>query len=115
MIRTAARAACVAIVLLALAACDEEPAVVGPPPSSSIVSCLGVPATKCEELVKRTLDGLSLDSFRSIRIACTRPPCTERSGEVTVDVVDANGRQSSTGQAWATLDEVENPKPQPSG
>jgi hypothetical protein len=113
--RAAARMVATALLFAAFAGCDEDPAVVGPPPSQSVVSCVGVPAPKCDELVTRILDGLSISSFRSIRIACTKVPCTERAGEVTIDVVDSQGRRSSTGEGWATLGEVGVPAPEPSG
>jgi hypothetical protein len=110
VIGAAAAAMALGIVLL-LAACDEEPAVVGPDPSTAALTCLGVAQPKCDELGRQALTELAIPTFRSIRVTCTRLPCTERSGEVTIDVIDATGRQLSTGQAWATLGEIGDPVP----
>ena len=103
-------------VLVAMAVgCDEEPAVVGPAEPSSAISCLGVPSSKCDELVTQALKMLRVGAVRSIVVTCVTPTCTERSGKATVDIVEADGSTTGTGSGWDTVDAVGIPAPAPSG
>ena len=60
-------------------------------------ACLGVVTSMCNEILHEAqLQGV----VSTIRIVCTKPPCTVRQGEVTIDVVFANGDRSSWGEGW---------------
>jgi hypothetical protein len=72
-------------------------------------ACLGVVTSKCNEILG---EAQRQGVVSTIRIVCTRPPCTERQGEVTIEVVFANGGQSSWGEGWQTAGGVA-PAPAP--
>ena len=63
-------------------------------------ACLGVVTSKCNEILR---EAQRQGVVSTIRIVCTRPPCTELQGEVTIDVVFANGDRSSWGEGWGTV------------
>jgi hypothetical protein len=88
-----------------LVGCDDSTPVESLPTAvtaSPIVTCLGVPAPKCTEFLAEAKAAAPQAPIREIRIVCGRAPCTERSGQVTIDVVDGFGRRTSSGAAWGT-------------
>lgn len=93
------------------AACDEEPAVINVATPAAF-ACVGVTADKCDELVTQAKSDFNVTSFQSIRIVCTRPPCTDQSGEVSIDAILRDGSRQSSGSSWATLgNPIGNPGP----
>jgi hypothetical protein len=62
-----------------------------------------VVASKCAEFLKDAQTNGVPAAVTAIRIVCTSPPCTEQQGQVTVDVLYANGQRTSTGTGWATV------------
>ena len=90
--------------LLLASGCDDAP----PSPAPSVgtagtpeVACLGVPAGKCAEIVEDVQANGSVVPAVAIQIRCSGSPCTEQQGQVTIDVVYADGQRSSSGQGWA--------------
>lgn len=101
-------AALQAAVALIAAACGDPPAPDTPsdgqaPSAGPQIACLGLPASKCAEFLKQAvLDGRGVP-VSAIRIVCTKAPCTERQGEVAIDVLYASGLRNSTGSGWSTV------------
>ena len=105
----ASRLAIVTVLAIVAVACGDPP----PPDASSAApdasaepqfACLGVVAAKCAEFLKQAVSEGRGVPVSAIRIACTKPPCTDRQGEVTIDVLYANGRRGSSGAGWGTAD-----------
>ena len=88
------------------AACGEPPSEGTPDPSAGPgapqVVCLGVPASKCRAFVEQAAANGGTTPLVGVRIVCSAGPCVERSGQVTIDAVYADGRRESSGSGWAT-------------
>ena len=95
-------------IVVALAAACGDPAVPPVPvaPSGTIaapeITCLGVVPAKCREIVGDIQGGNPDNQPVAIRIVCTAAPCTELAGQVSIDLVGADGTRSSSGMGWAT-------------
>jgi hypothetical protein len=117
MARSAPVAWLLAIAAVLAVACGEPPAEVTVDPSAGPVApqvtCLGVVAAKCTELVLQIEEQSFGAPLVAIRIVCSAPPCVERSGEVKVDAAYADGRRESSGSAWGTVGGGGAPPPQP--
>ena len=72
-------------------------------PAAPNVQCLGVVASKCAEFLEDAQSSGGPVAVTAIRIVCTAPPCTVQQGQVTVDVLYANGQRTSMGTGWATV------------
>ena len=104
--------------LVLIVACDAAPPSDAPSapaglPVAPNVTCLGVVATKCLEFLKDAEANGAPVAVTAIRIVCSVPPCTERQGQVKVDVLYGNGQRTSTGTGWATVDGGQVLPPQP--
>ena len=117
-------------IVVALAAACGDPAVPPVPvaPSGTIaapeITCLGVVPAKCREIVGDIQGGNPDNQPVAIRIVCTTAPCTELAGQVSIDLVGADGTRSSSGMGWATaggggplppVPQLPTPAPQPAG
>ena len=104
-----------AMAVALIAGCGDPAPSEGVEPSqdgslSGQFQCLGVAPSKCQEYLRSAqVRGV----VSAIRIVCTKPPCNEQRGEVTIDVLYADGQRSSSGEGWATLGGVGAPAPLP--
>ena len=108
----------VILAVVAIAGC-VAPATSGPP-GSPRVSCLGVPAEKCDEAVASVARSLPNTAPVSIEVSCVSGTCTPESGAMDTVVTLADGSQlrSSTntwsnGQAPANVGPAPVPVPPP--
>jgi len=80
------------IAIVAIAGCAAPVASSGPPASPQ-VSCLGVPAAKCEEAVASVARSLPNSAPVSIEVSCVSGTCTSASGAMDTFVTLADGSQ----------------------
>jgi hypothetical protein len=95
-----ARIVLVAVAALTLAGCGDD----GPStaPLGPTVDCVGVPVDHCRDGVAGALAAAGNAPVTSIMIRCSVPSCSAREGQMTVTVLFADGRQTTSGSGWAT-------------
>jgi hypothetical protein len=87
-----------AAAMLLLTAC--EPVIGTPAPvGETRVDCAGVSAAICESSLAEARNG-SVVPLAELVVRCSQAPCTDRSGQTTVDARYADGTVSSWGSAW---------------
>jgi len=79
-----------------------------PPIGQPNVACLGVPQAPCDDAVK-SLEGMFDAPIVRISVACTVPACTATDGQVSIDVLLANGRRENSGYGYG----IAQPQPAP--
>ncbi len=87
---------------LGIAACSP-PAVPGVPGGGGgapQVACQGVPDSVCRQAVDST--GEVQGSVAQVVVRCSKPVCTEQSGEADVLVVFVDGRQVTSNYGWSS-------------
>lgn len=88
------------LAVMAIAGCGA-PAASGPPASPRI-SCLGIPAARCDEAVASVARSLPNTAPVSIEVSCVAGTCTPESGAMDTVVTLADGSQlRSTTISWA--------------
>jgi hypothetical protein len=88
------------IAVVAIAGCGA-PAASGPPASPRI-SCVGVPAAKCDEAVASVARSLPNTVAVSIEVSCVSGTCTPESGAMDTVVTLADGSQlRSSTLSWS--------------
>jgi len=85
------------IALVALAGCGS-PVASGGPPASPTVTCVGIPAAKCDEAVASVGRSLPNSQLVSINVSCVSGTCTPESGamDTVVTLADGSTLRSST-------------------
>lgn len=97
-----------AIVALVMVAGCGAPAPSGPPATPRI-TCVGIPADKCDEAVASVARSLPNSAPVSIEVSCVVGTCTTQSGAMDTVVTLADGSQlRSTTLSWTGSD-VESP------
>jgi hypothetical protein len=90
--------------VIAIAGCGA-PADSGPPASPTI-SCVGIPATRCEEAVASVARSLPNTTPRTIEVICIAETCSEQSGAMDTIVTLSDGSQlRSTTTTWSGVGE----------
>ena len=92
----------VAVVAVAglVAACASSPPI--DPAASPRISCLDVPAARCDEAVASVARSLPNEHPVLIEIICASPPCTSASGAMMTVVTLADGRRlTANGLPWS--------------
>ena len=88
------------LAVIAIAGCGA-PADSGPPASPTI-SCVGVPASRCDEALASVARSLPNTAPAAIEVICVAGTCTEQSGAMDTVVTLADGSQlRSTTIAWS--------------
>jgi hypothetical protein len=88
------------LAVVAIAGCGA-PAASGPPASPRI-SCVGVPAARCDEAVASVARSLPNTAAVSIEVTCVASTCTPETGAMDTVVTLADGSQlRSTTISWA--------------
>ena len=88
------------VAVIAIAGCGA-PAGSGPPASPTI-SCVGIPASRCEEAVASVARSLPNTTLVAIEVVCIAETCTEQSGAMDTIVTLSDGSElRSTTTTWA--------------
>jgi hypothetical protein len=92
------------LAVMAIAGC-AAPADSGPPASPTI-SCVGIPATRCDEALASVARSLPNTRPVAIEVICVAGTCTEQSGAMDTVVTLADGSQlRSTTTSWSEASE----------
>jgi hypothetical protein len=92
------------LAVFTIAGCGA-PAASGPPPSPT-VSCVGIPASRCDEALVSVARSLPNTTPVSIEVTCVAGTCTEQSGAMDTVVTLADGSHlRSTTLTWSAAGE----------
>jgi hypothetical protein len=104
--------ASMAIALVALGSLACEPAAAPAAPAGGgapQVACQGVPDSICKQALETT--GAAQGAVAQVIVRCSKPVCTERSGEADVLVQFRDGRQVTSNYGWESAPAVPAPIP----
>ena len=96
--------ACVVLALSAalVLACEPAPQGTAPVQGVAPVECVGIPEGTCREVVENARANAAPGTLPvRIRAVCAQAACTPASGEVSVDVLDSDGRPENYVMGWA--------------
>jgi len=103
--------ASMAIALVALGILGCEPAAVPAAPGAGggapQVACQGVPDSICKQALDTT--GAPQGTVAQVIVRCSKPVCTEQSGEADVLIMFRDGRQVTSNYGWASAPAIPAP------
>jgi hypothetical protein len=99
------------LVMLGLLGCQPPaaPAVPGADGGAPQVACQGVPDSICKQALDTT--GATQGTVAQVIVRCSKPVCTEQSGEADVLILFRDGRQVTSNYGWASAPAAPAPIP----
>lgn len=102
-------AAGLVLVAIVVAGCGGEETVASPD-SVPAFECLGVPNATCEQILRDTAENRPVVAAR---VRCTSAGCSDARGEVSIEIVYADGSRSQSGYGWDSAPGIGAPGPVP--